>query len=251
MSAAYRFPPGLAIQVTVAALFGARRGLRGDARRCIETLRPPVCFLGEENIPASGPFLLLMNHYYRPGFAVWWLSLAVSSRLQAEHAWVIASQWTAAGKWYGPLREAASRLLFTRLAKVYGFLPMPPMPPRPEDTMARADAVRAVLSYVESHPQSALCLAPEGRDILDGRLGWPASGAGRFIALLAARMPILPVGGWEQDGVLTVRFGAPYRLKIPVINGGQMTRERDRLVSGTVMRSIAALLPESMRGEFA
>ncbi|HEY6074710.1 MAG TPA: hypothetical protein VIV15_15330, partial [Anaerolineales bacterium] len=136
--------------------------------------------------------------------------------------------------------------------KVYGFLPMPPMPPRTQDTVARASAVRAVLSHVEAHPQSALCLAPEGRDLLDGQLSWPPSGAGRFILLLAARgMPVLPVGGWEQDGALQVRFGEPYRLKIPVIDGWQMTKERDRLAAGIVMRSIAALLPESMRGEFA
>jgi hypothetical protein len=247
---AYQYPPNLVFKMAWAGLTGGRRDFYADARAFIKTMTPPLRVMGNECIPARGPFLLLMNHYYRPGFEVWWLSLAISSRLPMEHSWVTASEWTAAGKWYEPLKGTVSRFLFRRLAGMYGFLPMPPMPPRPQDVMARADAVRMALRYVESHPQAGLCLAPEGRDI-GGHLGWPPPGAGRFISLLAARgLHILPVGGWEQEGQLVIQFGAPYRLENEV-PGGMKGEGRDRAVAQVVMKSIASLLPESMRGEFA
>jgi len=203
--------------------------------------------LGRENIPTHGPFVLVINHYHRPGFGVWWLALAVSSALTMPHTWITASGWTAPGKWYEPLKQSASSALFRRLSKMYGLLAMPPMPPRPKETFARADSVRAALAYVREREQAVVCIAPEGRDPEREGLGWPPSGVGRFLLLLAAGgMSFLPAGGWEEGG-LVVRFGAPYRL--PETRGGRSARDRE--TSAAVMRSIACLLPEHLRGEFA
>jgi hypothetical protein len=91
-------------------------------------------------------------------------------------------------------------------------------------------------------------------DMPGGVLGWPPSGAGRFVSLLAAGgTHILPAATWEQDGQLMIRFGAPYRLRVKHQHGPSADvrgEARDRLAAYTIMKSIAALLPKSMRGEF-
>ena len=244
----YRFPRGLAVEVAFSAALKRRRDFRRDARRCIEALDPPARVLGEENIPQAGPCLLVMNHYYRPGFRVWWLSMAISARLPMPHAWMITSKWTAPGKWYEPVKEAYSSIVSRRLEAMYGFLRMPPMPPREKEVEERAASVRAALRYMERTPQAVLCLAPEGHDILSGMLERPPAGLGRFIALLAAGgLPIFPAGGWEQDGRLTVRFGEAFCLETGRGGGAE---ERDRRTTDAVMERIAALLPDRMRGEF-
>ena len=247
----YEIPRKLVFQVAGAVLSGGRRDLHADAAVCVAALGPALRVLGGENIPQVGPALIVMNHYQRPGFKVWWLSLVVSSLLPMQHTWLMSAEWTAPGVWYEPLKSAASRALFRKLAGVYGFLLMPPMPPRPQDVAERASSVRGVLSYVEHVQDPVLCLAPEGRDMPGGVLGRPASGTGRFLSLLAARgLPFVPIGGWEQDGRLTVHFGPPYRLEATAPPRSK-SETRDHAAEDIVMKSIANLLPESLRGEFA
>ena len=245
----YEYPPILIFQLARAVLFGGRRDFHLDSLVCIERLNPPLQLFGRKNITQSGPCLIVMNHYFRPGFHVWWLSLAISSLLPMPHTWMMAAEWTAPGQWYEPIKSALSQFVSRRLANAYGFIRMPPMPPRPRDVAARAASVRAALSYVEQTENPVLCLAPEGGDMPGGRLAWPPRGAGRFISLLAERgLPIVPVGGWEQDGALAVRFGAAYSLKVP---REAKADECERAAARIVMESIARLLPESLRGEFA
>jgi hypothetical protein len=244
----YAYPREVALGVAWAVLLRRRRDFRRDARACIAALEPPLRVLGSEHIPQSGPCLIVMNHYCRPGFQVWWSAMGISSVLGMPHAWILSSTWTAPGKWYEPVKEAGSRLFFLRLAHVYGFLSMPPMPPRPKDVALRAAAVREALAYVERTPKAVLCLAPEGHDMPDGKLGRPPAGVGRFLSLLArGGLPIVPAGAWEEDGALTIRFGAAFRLEPPAAE----RETRDRQAAEIVMRGIACLLPESMRGEFA
>jgi hypothetical protein len=123
------------------------------------------------------------------------------------------------------------------------------MPPRPKDVDARARSVRAMLEYSRQHPQAVLALAPEGGDnVPGGALARPASGAGRFLSLLAGSgFPVTPVGAYEEAGEFCLRFGAAYRLTVPRRLGAA---ERDRLAAETVMRAIARQLPEHLRGEF-
>lgn len=249
MGPRYLIPRDIVFKILWAGLSGKRRDLRLDARACMRGIQPRPRILGQECIPTCGPFLLVTNHYQRPGFAVWWQALSISARLTMPHTWVIASEWTAPGRWYEPLKAGLSHFLFGRLARVYGLISMPPMPPSPRDVEDRAAAVRRALAYLESQPKAVLCMAPEGRDMGTGGLGWPPSGAGRFIALLAARgLWILPAGGWEEGRELLIRFGDPFRLE------KHQTKERreemDHRIAGTVMKRIAEQLPETMRGEF-
>jgi hypothetical protein len=206
-------------------------------------------FTGLENIPVAGPILVTFNHFYRPGFSIWWLSMAITAALPLDAHVIMSAELTYPGKWYAPVGRLLSRFVLKRLARVYGFSAMPPMPPREKDVAERAAAVRAVLAHLAENPAALLLLAPEGGDQAGGRLTWPPSGVGRFISLVAARgMNILPVGGWEQDGRLCVCFGRVYRLELAKQLSG---REKDRAASQQVMCAIADLLPEHLRGDFA
>ena len=125
---------------------------------------------------------------------------------------------------------------------------MPPMPPREPEVRQRGLAVRDVIKYIRANPKPIVALAPEGRDILTGQLGWPPAGAGRFILRInQLGLPITPVGVYEQDGRLVVHFGPAYQLPNPEKSGA---KEIDQKVAWLVMLNIARLLPAPMRGEF-
>lgn len=239
-----RLIPGLVASI----LFGGQRSFRRDAIACIRWLKPRLRVLGAENIPASGPCVLTVNHYHRPGFGAWWIAFAVASMIPAEMHWVMTNELTFPGKWYAFLGKPGSRWLLAHLAKIYGFTTMPPMPPREKDVAARARSVRAVLEYVRHHPQSMLTMAPEGGDNPCSVLAWPPPGAGRFLLLLAeSEFCVVPVGCWEADGALCLRFGAEYKLRVPP---GLGSDEKDHHTAEVFMQAIARQLPLYMRGEF-
>ncbi len=225
-----------------------RRVFRDDARVCIERLNPPLRVLGKENIPQRGPCALTMNHYTRASFHIWWGAMAISSLIYPPVDWVIASEWTAPGKWYEPIKGAVSRFAANQIARVYGFMTMPPMPPRPRDVEARAASVRAVLDYVRRTKNPIIGLAPEGGDQTEEKLMMPASGVGRFGLLLAAQgLRFAPIGVYESDGEFCLHFGEAYDL---CVERQGSSDEKDREASRIMMEHIAPLLPSHLRGEF-
>jgi len=228
--------------------FGGRRSFRCDGRECLARLQPPLVVLGRENVPDHGPSLIIFNHYYRPGFNAWWMALAIAATLPEEMHFIMTGELTYPGKWYAPLGKVLSRALLGRLASLYGFTRMPPMPPRPQDVEARARSVRTALAYARAHPQAILGLAPEGGDQPGGVLHLPPSGAGRFLALLAGdRLPLLPVGVYEEAGTFYLHFGEPFRLDVPSAGS---SAERDHAAARSTMAAIAQLVPPRLRGEF-
>jgi len=244
----YSYPPSVVLGLAVNVFFGGRRSFRGDGQACLARLDPPLRVEGAGNFPACGPAVLTFNHYYRPGFSAWWMALALAAAAPAEVHFAMTGELTYPGKWYAALGRAGSRLLLRRLGRIYGFTTMPPMPPRPGDVEARARAVRRVLAYARSHPQALIGLAPEGGDQPGGRVSLPAPGAGRFLLLLAGLgFGMVPVGICEEAGALRLRCGPAYRLSVPE---GLPADERDREAAAAVMRPIAALLPEHLRGDF-
>jgi len=245
----YQIPLDMQLGLAISWLKLSRRSFRADAARCISRLSPTVVFSGTQNIPDSGPYLITFNHFYRPGFNIWWLTMALAAALPVEAHVIMSAELTYPGRWYAPVGMFLSRIILRRLARVYGFTTMPPMPPREKDVAERAASVRAVLSYMVDNPVAVIILAPEGGDQPGGRLGWPPPGVGRFISLIAARgFHILPVAGWEQEGGLCLNFGHAYHLNI---TGMVHESDKDRATSGIVMQAIAELLPESLRGDFA
>jgi len=249
MNIRYRLPLSIFPALALDLLARRRRGFKADADACLRGLRPPLRVLGEENIPALGPCVVTVNHYHRPGFSAEWLALAISSCVPSEMHWIMTAEWTAPGKWYEPLKAAWSRWLLKVLANLYGFTTMPPMPPRKGDVGARARSVKKVLELMRAHPDTVLGLAPEGADHIGGRLSDPPPGVGRFGYLLASLgSEFVPVGAYEADGEFCLHFGPSYHLSLP---SGSSTDEKDARSAGIIMKRIAVLLPENLRGDFA
>jgi len=232
------------------ALLGRRRSFADDARACIARLVPPLCVLGAQNVPPGGGCVITLNHYYRPGFASQWSAFAVSASIPGEPHWIMTGELTfPRHPWIALIGMPLSRWALGRVARVYGFTAMPPMPPRPRDVAARAAAVRRVLRYAAAHRAAFIALSPEGGDQPAGRLTMPPSGAGRFCLLLAsAGFNFLPAGLYEEHGQLTLHFGEPYVLHV---EKECAPHEKDRLAALAVMSRIARLLPPELRGELA
>jgi 1-acyl-sn-glycerol-3-phosphate acyltransferase len=221
------------------------RSFACDARAALAGLRPSLEVLGGENVPAHGPILVACNHYSRPGFDAWWLALAISAAVAARRApdadlevrWVMTAAWTfPESRWKRCHLMPVTKRIFRRIACVYGFVPMPAMPPDPDEAAERAQAVLETLRLARRG--ASIGLAPEGRDTPD-RLGEPPEGVGRFIALLVgAGLSVLPVGVTERGGRLRVSFGPSFIPQIPPERG-----EQDRLVAQQVMSAIALCIP--------
>ena len=244
----YRYPTHLAPGLIANVLIGGRRSFRRDGLACIERMNPALRVIGTDNIPQNGPCLITFNHYYRPGFSAWWMALGIASLVPVEMHWVMTGELTFPGKWYAPLGMVGSRWLLKRFAKIYGFITMPPMPPRPKDLKARAGSVLRTLAFAKNHPQAILGLAPEGGDQPGGLVNWPPAGVGRFILLLAEQgFLILPVGCFEEAGEFCLRTGTAYQLDVP---DGLSSKEKDAAAARVVMQKIALILPERLRGEF-
>ncbi len=244
----YSYPPLVILALVRDGLLGRHRSFQNDARACVRRLRPPLRVVGEEHIPQGGCYAVTLNHYYRPGFQQQWSSFAISATLAHDVHWIMTGELTFPGSWIAPLGRPISRFVLRRAALTYDFTTMPPMPPRPGDVEARAAAVRAALRYVTHTRDVVIALAPEGGDQPGGRLTMPPAGSGRFCLLLAAAgLRFLPVGVYEADGALTLKFGEMYELSIPRTGSPD---EQDRMAAHAVMSRIAPLLPAGLRGEF-
>ena len=248
MQPRYLYPAVTVLGLIRDGILKRRRSFAGDARACIAALQPPLRMLGAECIPPEGSYAITPNHYSRLGYASQWTALAISASVPREVHWVMTAELTFPGRWYAAIAAQASRVILGRLAQVYGFSTMPPMPPRSGDVAARAAAVMAILRHVARTPEVVIGLAPEGGDQPGGQLSMPPSGLGRFCVLLArAGLRFVPVGVYECEGRLTMRFGAPYELPLP---SRMNTHLADRLAAAYIMQQIAELLPRSLRGEF-
>lgn len=242
----YPIPWDLAARLAWAILWRRQRDFRLEAQQVVAVLRPTIEILNRENIPHAGPCLITSNHYVRPGLPAWWFVLGISAAIPAPIHWVVTSAWTFQDRPRLRPLEPLTCWAFRRIAEVYGFVTMPPMPPRRQDVAARASAVRRALALARQNPETFIGLAPEGRDSKTGALLPPPDGAGRFALHLAGLgLRVLPVAAFEEKGRFCLRFGEAYALLVPP---GLSAGERDRCASGIVMGRIAALLPEYLRG---
>lgn len=245
----YSYPLQLAPGLLASLLLRRRRSFKKDALACLACLKPGLRVMGREHIPAAGPGVLVVNHYHRPGFGAWWIALAAAANLPVEAHWVMTAELTFAGRWHAFASRPVSRWLLRRAAYTYGFTSMPPMPPRPHEVEERARSVRRVLEEMNHQPGCLLAVSPEGRDAPGGVLAPPPPGTGRFLQLVSRHgSPIIPLGCWEQDGHLCLRFGQAFFLQLPA---GLNPHQRDQLTAETVMRSLAQLLPDGLRGAYA
>jgi hypothetical protein len=236
------------LSIAVSVLLGSKRSFASDSVAMINKLRPPLHVEGRIPDLSGAAWVVIVNHYYRSGFRAWWIPLSISSVFQPEIHWTMTSTWRFEDqpylRWLSPLLKR----LFHRIASVYGFTNMPPMPPSTEETQQRAHAVRQVLRHAVTNPEAIIGMAPEGHDSPDGGLIMPPSGVGRFVCHLAKyEMHLLPMGVYEAGGRLCLRVGSP--MKLPLLHG--MPEERDREMSDLLMNAIAECLPARLRGVYA
>ena len=220
------------------------RSFRRDAQRMLQRLSPPLQAEGPLPDLDQGSWLVVVNHYSRPGFRAWWIAMAISATLPREVRWVITSTLTFPDRLRAQTVTPASRRFLRHAAGLYDFVAMPPMPPRSFEVAPRAQAVRRVLRAA-SEPHALLGLAPEGGDMPGGVLAGPPSGSGRFLWHLAQRgLRFLPVGAFEADGRFCLRFGPPFDLP------PSLPDPIEESAAHIVMSAIAACLPERLRGSY-
>ena len=233
-------------KILFSLLTGRGRDFSSDARDLIKGFTPAPLFNNLHTIPIDGSYLVTLNHYSRPGFLIFWAATALSAALPKTPVWLMTSAWTDRTKGLDQVRTWLTRKLFARLARIYGFVATPPMPPIPEENAERAPSIRKLDCRLRAHPKSILCLAPEGMDFPGGILGFPPDGTGKFILHVLENLKrILPVGVYEEDGKLILNFGDAYELDTKALRVMD-----DKEISILVMKKIAALLPARLRGAY-
>lgn len=190
--------------------------------------------------------MVTLNHYSRPGFFILWAAVAISAALPKPSIWLMTGAWTSRKGGLDRLRTWLTRVLFARLALIYGLVTMPPMPPVPQDSADRALSIRRLFKKLRENKDAIVCVAPEGMDFPGRQLGVPHRGSGKLLRQIAGMTHrVLPVGVYEEDGRLVIHFGEPYEL---TVEDGQS--DIDHAATERVMRKIADLLPEGMRGAY-
>jgi 1-acyl-sn-glycerol-3-phosphate acyltransferase len=194
-------------------ILGRRRFFFRDATELVKGIRR---FEPIGHPPAdSNPPLFLVNHYSRPRFRAWWVAIALVAAAGRKVHWPMTSAWTYPDPLRSRLITPLTEWVLARVARMYGFTLMPPMPPRAENALSRAEAVRRVLRLARSI-RPAIAMAPEGMDSPDGRLMRPPPGAGRFIAHLAeVGYTLIPVGAYWFLGRCSACRNSLRRIRKP------------------------------------
>jgi hypothetical protein len=237
----YSSPKKIIIEIAISIIRNKKRSIKHDSLRAISGIFSPVQFIGKENIPVKGPGMVTLNHYSRPGFFILWAAMVISACLPEKHFWLMTSAWTNRTKGVDQLRAVITRELFKRLARMYGFITTPPMPPIPGEIAERALSIKKIIGAINEDPKTILCFAPEGQDFGNGVLGEPPAGIGKFFFNIHRQLKkIYSVGVWEENESLILNFGESY-----IIGNSHTYRDPDTEISNLVMSRIAELLPTS------
>jgi 1-acyl-sn-glycerol-3-phosphate acyltransferase len=189
---------------------------------------------GLENVPRSGPLIVVANHLSNadPPLVVGWLTPALGRPMH-----ILAKQSLFVGPIGAFLRSQGVTPVKAGGSDIEAFR-----------------AARAVLERGD-----VLCIFPEGTRSYNGHLGEPKPG----VAMLATRsvVPILPVGISGSDRFLgrgrrfprigariTVRVGPPFTLERDL---SKPRRGQVQAATDQIMRAIAAQLDPRHRGRYA
>lgn len=242
----YRFPKPLLLRIALSIARAQPRSLGDDSAGGLRGASPPPVALNTHHLPATGPFVVVGNHYERPGLWGGWGAMVVSAEVRQatepprDLHWLMSSEMVDFHVRGVSVPRWLSRTVFTRFARLYGFGLVAP----PEAGVAGGSGgLRVVARHLAAG--EPLGVFPEGTPsvrLLDAR---PGVGVG-LAWLTRGELPLVPVGIYERDDVLTIAFGPPFRLE----TGDDDRAERDRLLRDAVMRHVAAQLPPELRGRY-
>ena len=249
----YRFPRPLLLRIALAVARGQPRSLGRDSALGLRGVSPPPLTLHTHYLPRAGPFVVVGNHYTRPGLAVWWSAMLVNEAVRAtghgqrELHWLMTTALLDVR--LGPIQVPPDRVraVLTRFARVYGF---GLVPPRELGVVGGSAALRLAARYLAAgEPVGVL---PEGTASQELREARP--GVGTFLAWLTrGGTPLVPVGNAERDDVLTATIVPPFHLPRAGGDAGGSAGDkaaRDRVLRDAVMLRIARLLPPELWGHY-
>jgi hypothetical protein len=244
----YEMPRPAIARFVLDALVGRRRSFAGDARDVLDANPYARTIVGLEHVATDGPFIIVMNHFNRPGLRPYHCAMVVSAALAErrhvapEVRWAFTSEYRDRKVGPVPIPPALFRWAFGRIARTYDFVVVP----RQETlVMHRSLALRQLARRLAVGP---IGLTPEGLLAAD-TLVEPPQGNGRFLQLLAkGATPLLPVAAWEEGSALIVSFGEPFHFSSAT---GLSRDEQDRRARDQVMIAIGALMPRRYHGVYA
>jgi hypothetical protein len=176
---------------------------------------------GLENVPSEGPFVLVANHYARPGLQVYHCGMFITTLIAERRPISPGIRWIITSEWYGhhigpiPIPAWLTRWVFRRVARIAQIEPIGLMP--------------------EAGGSGIL------REALEG--------SGLFLQALSERgLLLVPAGLWEEDDTLIVRFGEPFALSVAKEGSRQ---EQDRRAREQVMVAVGCLLPPAYWGYYS
>lgn len=243
----YELPRLPLIGFGIDLLLGRPRSFVRDSRTVLAANPYPRRVEGLEHVPDVGPFVVLMNHYSRDGLHPYHCAMVVSAAVAERRRASLEIRWAMTSEWYGrrlgpiPIPSALYRIVFQRVARMYGLVVMPR---RTSRAMGRAAALKRLARLMAEEP---IGITPEARG--SGRLVEPLEGSGLFLQSLSEQgVPLVAVAAWEEGDLLTVRFGPPFSLSVPKRGRREA---RDRLAREQVMVAIGRLLPREYWGAYA
>ena len=241
----YKFPRLELAWFGVHLLFGRRRSLLRDCQTFLRANPHPRRVEGIDHVPAAPPFVIVANHYGRPGLKPYHSGMVVTGLLAQARPNMSHLRWVITSEWFGrrlgpvPIPSVVYRWTFRRVGRVY---PVAIMPRRAGEVIARAAVLRDIVRALQ---REAVGLMPEAGG--SGTLRQPLEGSGLFVHSLVGRgVPVIPVGLWDDGDTLVVTFGPPLTLA-PV---GEDRLEQDRSASEQMMVAIGRLLPERQWGVY-
>jgi hypothetical protein len=245
----YDLPNSMMARALFAFFTRRRRNTWRDATTLVNGMDPQPVVQGISNVPQSGPFVIMPNHYERKD-KVWvgWGAMVITAAIARERdvrnvpmiRWVMTDTW--ADCFIGPIHVSPGLLgwVLQGFSDVYGIIRMPAHD-LPDHDARRAQSGMALRQMLKALDKGQIvAVHPEAGGF--ETMIEPKPGAGRVLSAFDRRgVPIIPVGVFEQDGRLPVRFGSR-------MEQGTLARLDDATAGRTAMTTIAALVPPANRG---
>lgn len=243
----YEFPWLPRFPVAFDLLFGRRRSFARDSALVMAKNLYPRRSEGFGQLPQASTFVIVANHYNRPGLHPYHCAMAITTAVAAQRPGRPELSWLFTSEWYGvrfgplPIPVWVTRWLFRRIGRTYDLVVLPR---REELVMARASSLHRVLSMLAKAP---IAITPEAGGT--GPLVEPPAGSGLFLSILFQRgYPLFPLAVFEEDLTLVLRLGKPFRLSMP---RGLPREKADRMAREQTMVALGRLLPRDYWGVYA